>query len=180
MSKVLTPFLWNKFISCKCLQTLFLVFNFTTSETKKSFVTRTNALLVDTFISIDDVSVSIAIEEGCFNCGRYKNRELHRLSLLMLLGLSLIRIASITPADGSTSMIPISKLYLVLFVYLRWQVTWRVITQPTMITFLRFVLPQLFLDFYKSTFREFLNRAKRASIRARSDLVLPEWIWIIF
>ena len=58
---------------------LFLVFNFTTNETKKSFVTRTKALLVDTVISIDDVGVSIAIEE-------YKNRELHRLSLLMLLG----------------------------------------------------------------------------------------------
>ena len=90
MSEVLTPFLWNKFISCNRrhhrLQTLFLVFNFTTSETNKSFVTRTNALLVDTFISIDDVSMSIAVEEGCFNCGRYKNRELHRLSLLMLFG----------------------------------------------------------------------------------------------
>ena len=89
MSEVLTPFLWNKSISCNrrhhCLQALFLVFNFTTSETNKSFVTRTNALLVDTFISIDDVTMSIAVEEGCFNCGRYKNRELHRLSLLMLL-----------------------------------------------------------------------------------------------
>ena len=83
MTKVLTPFVWNKFISCSrrhhCLRMLFLVFNFTTNETKKSFVTRTKALLVDTVISIDDVGVSIAIAE-------YKNRELHRLSLLMLLG----------------------------------------------------------------------------------------------
>lgn len=65
---------------------------------------------------------------------------------------SLIRIASLTPADGSNSMIPISKLYLVLFLYLRWQVTWRVTTQPTMITFLRFVLPQLFLDLLQVDF----------------------------
>ena len=52
MSKVLTLFLWNKFISCNrrlhCLQTLFFVFKFATSETKESFVTRSNALLVDT------------------------------------------------------------------------------------------------------------------------------------
>ena len=70
-SEVLTLFLWNKLISCnrkhRCLQTLFLVFKFVTKETRESFVTRTNALLVGTFISIDDVSVSIAIEEGCSN-----------------------------------------------------------------------------------------------------------------
>ena len=90
MSKVLTLFLWNKFTSCNrrhhCLQTLFFVVKFATSETKESFVTRTNALLVDTFISIDDVSVSIAIEEACFSSAGYKNQELPRLSLLMLLG----------------------------------------------------------------------------------------------
>ena len=40
-----------------CLQTLSLLFKFVTSGTKESFVTRTNALLVGTLISIGDVSV---------------------------------------------------------------------------------------------------------------------------
>ena len=44
-----------------CLQTLFFLFKFVTSETKESFVTRTNASLVGGLISIGDVSVSIAI-----------------------------------------------------------------------------------------------------------------------
>ena len=65
------------------MQTLFLVFKLVAKETRESFVTRTNALLVGTFISIDDVGVSIAIEEGCSNSGEYKYRELHRLSLLI-------------------------------------------------------------------------------------------------
>ena len=43
-----------------CLQTLFLLFKFKASETKDSFVSRTNALLVGTF-PIGDVSLSIAI-----------------------------------------------------------------------------------------------------------------------
>ena len=39
----------------------FLLFKFRTSETKASFVSRTNALLVGTLISIGDDSMSIAI-----------------------------------------------------------------------------------------------------------------------
>ena len=44
-----------------CLQTLFLLFKFVTSETKESFDTRTNAHLVGTLISIGDIKVSITI-----------------------------------------------------------------------------------------------------------------------
>ena len=44
-------------IATDCLQTLSLLFKFVTSGTKESFVTRTNALLVGTLISIGDVSV---------------------------------------------------------------------------------------------------------------------------
>ena len=40
---------------------LFLLLKFVTSQTKESFVSRTNALLVGTFLSIDDIRVSIAI-----------------------------------------------------------------------------------------------------------------------
>ena len=43
------------------MQTLFFLFKFVTSETKESFVTRTNASIVGGLISIGDVSVSIAI-----------------------------------------------------------------------------------------------------------------------
>ena len=42
-----------------CLQTLFWLLKFVMSETKEPFVSRTNALLVGTLISIGDVSVSI-------------------------------------------------------------------------------------------------------------------------
>ena len=41
-----------------CLQTLFLLFKCVTGET--NFVSRTNALLVGTFISVSDVSMSTA------------------------------------------------------------------------------------------------------------------------
>ena len=43
-----------------CLHTLSLLFKFVTSEAIESFVSRTNALLVGTLISIRDVSVIIA------------------------------------------------------------------------------------------------------------------------
>ena len=46
--------------SCHCLQTLPLLFKFVASEGIESFLSRTNARLVGTFISIRDVSVSIA------------------------------------------------------------------------------------------------------------------------
>ena len=46
--------------SCHCLQTLPLLFKFVTSKAIESFVSRTNARLVGTLISIRDVSVSIA------------------------------------------------------------------------------------------------------------------------
>ena len=44
-----------------CLQTLFFLFKFVTSETKESFVTRTNASLVGALISVGDVSVVIHV-----------------------------------------------------------------------------------------------------------------------
>ena len=44
-----------------CLEILFLLFKFVTSETKESFVTRTNGSLVGALISRGEVSVSIAI-----------------------------------------------------------------------------------------------------------------------
>ena len=47
--------------------TLFLLFKFVTSQTKESFVSRTNALLVGTFLSIDDIRVSIAINTQLFS-----------------------------------------------------------------------------------------------------------------
>ena len=43
-----------------CLHTLSLLFKFVTRETIESFVSRTNALLVGTLISIRDVSVIVA------------------------------------------------------------------------------------------------------------------------
>ena len=43
------------------VRTLLFLFKFVTSETKESFVTRTNGSLVGALISIGDVSVSIAI-----------------------------------------------------------------------------------------------------------------------
>lgn len=46
--------------SCHCLQTLPLFFKFVTSKAIESFVSRTNARLVGTLISIRDVSMSIA------------------------------------------------------------------------------------------------------------------------
>ena len=56
-------------ISVYCESTIFLPFKCVTSETKESFVSRTNALPVGTLISIDDVSESIAIRRGLFNQG---------------------------------------------------------------------------------------------------------------
>ena len=44
-----------------CLQTLLLLFISVTSETKESFVSITNTLLVGTLIPTGEVSVSIAI-----------------------------------------------------------------------------------------------------------------------
>ena len=44
-----------------CLQTLLLLFISVTSETKESFVSITNTLLVGTLIQTGEVSVSIAI-----------------------------------------------------------------------------------------------------------------------
>ena len=38
-----------------------MFFRFVTSETKESFILRTNALLVGTLISVGDVSVTLAI-----------------------------------------------------------------------------------------------------------------------
>ena len=46
--------------SCHCLQTLPLLFKFVTRKAIESFVSRTNARLVGTLITIRDVSVSIA------------------------------------------------------------------------------------------------------------------------
>ena len=43
-----------------CLKTLTLLLKFVSRETKESFVTKTNALLESTLISVCDVSVSIA------------------------------------------------------------------------------------------------------------------------
>ena len=43
-----------------CLKTLILLLKFVSRETKESFVTKTNALLESTLISVSDVSVSIA------------------------------------------------------------------------------------------------------------------------
>ena len=44
-----------------CLQTLFLLFECLTRETRESFASRTYVVLVGTLISIDDVSLSIAM-----------------------------------------------------------------------------------------------------------------------
>ena len=44
-----------------------MLFKFVTSQTKESFVSRTNALLVGTFLSIDDIRVSIAINTQLFS-----------------------------------------------------------------------------------------------------------------
>ena len=44
-----------------CLQTLLVLFISVTSETKESFVSITNTLLVGTLIPTGEVSVSIAI-----------------------------------------------------------------------------------------------------------------------
>ena len=55
-------------ISMYCESTIFLPCKCVTSETKESFVSRTNAPLVGTLISIDDVSESKAIRD-LFNQG---------------------------------------------------------------------------------------------------------------
>lgn len=49
-----------------CLQTLFLLYIVSTSVTKESFVTRTSPFLVDIFISIGVVSLSIALFKFLF------------------------------------------------------------------------------------------------------------------
>ena len=56
-------------ISMYCESTIFLPCKCVTRETKESFVSRTNAPLVGTLISIDDVSESIAKRRGLFNQG---------------------------------------------------------------------------------------------------------------
>ena len=56
-------------ISMYCESTIFLPCKCVTSEAKECFVSRTNALLVGTFISIDDVSESITVRRGLFNQG---------------------------------------------------------------------------------------------------------------
>ena len=56
-------------ISMYCESTIFLPCKCVTSETKESFVSRTNAPLVGTLISIYDVSESIAKRRGLFNQG---------------------------------------------------------------------------------------------------------------
>ena len=56
-------------ISMYCESTIFLRCKFVTRETKECFVSRTNALIVGTLRSIDDVSDSIAIRRGLFNQG---------------------------------------------------------------------------------------------------------------
>ena len=56
-------------ISMYCESTIFLRCKFVTRETKECFVSRTNALIVGTLRSIDDVSESIAIRRGLFNQG---------------------------------------------------------------------------------------------------------------
>ena len=64
--------LFNRFrfvISMYCESTIFLPCKCVTSETKESFVSRTNALPIGTLRSIDDVSDSIAIRRGLFNQG---------------------------------------------------------------------------------------------------------------
>ena len=43
-----------------CLKRLILLLKFVSRETKESFVTKTNALLESTLISVSDVTVSIA------------------------------------------------------------------------------------------------------------------------
>ena len=56
-------------ISMYCESTIFLPCKCVTSETKEYFALRTNAPLVGTLISIDDVSESIAMRKGLFNQG---------------------------------------------------------------------------------------------------------------
>ena len=56
-------------ISMYCESTIFLPRKCVTSETKESLVSRTNAPLVSTLISIYDVSESIAKRRGLFNQG---------------------------------------------------------------------------------------------------------------
>lgn len=56
-------------ISMYCESTIFLPCKCVTRETKECFVSKTNALLVGTFISIDDVSESITVRRGLFNQG---------------------------------------------------------------------------------------------------------------
>ena len=56
-------------ISMFCESLIFLPCKCVTSGTKEYFVSRTNALIVGTLRSIDDVSESIAIRKGLFNHG---------------------------------------------------------------------------------------------------------------
>ena len=57
-------------ISMYCESTIFLPCKCVTSETKESFVSRTNpTFIVGTLISIDDVSERIAKRRGLFNQG---------------------------------------------------------------------------------------------------------------
>ena len=44
-----------------------MLFKFVMSQTKESFVSRTNALLVGTFLSIDNIRVSIVINTPLFS-----------------------------------------------------------------------------------------------------------------
>ena len=68
---IVSPFSRFRFvISVYCESTIFLPCKCVTSETKESFVSRTNPpFIVATLISIDDVSESIAISRGFFNQG---------------------------------------------------------------------------------------------------------------
>ena len=69
-------------------KTLFLLFKYVTSETKEFFATKTNALLVGTWISVDYVCVSIALAVAK---GRkvYKN---HKENTNFILPLAEIRV----------------------------------------------------------------------------------------
>ena len=71
-------------ISMYCESTIFLPCKCVTSETKEYFALRTNAPLVGTLISIDDVSESIAMRKGLFNQGtsRGKGKFLHKKKVL--------------------------------------------------------------------------------------------------
>ena len=53
--------LLNTYSDTHCLQTNLLIFKFANHRTKESFVSTANNLLVGTLMTIDDVTVSIAI-----------------------------------------------------------------------------------------------------------------------